>query len=68
VAERLKRTGPDVITYEATLEDPQVFSRPWTIRMPLDRVADRTQVLEYECYLYAEDMGRPIVGEHPELK
>jgi len=68
VVERLKRTGPDVLTYEATLEDPKVFSRPWTIRMPLERVTDRTQVLEYECYLYAEDVGRPIVGEHPELK
>ena len=67
VVERLTRTGPDVITYEATLDDPKVFTRPWTIRMPLYRHVDRTQLLEYECYLYAEDAGRPIVGSHPEV-
>jgi hypothetical protein len=67
VVERFTRTGPDVITYEATLEDPKVFTRPWTIRMPLYRHTDRTQVLEYECYLYAEDAGRAIIGRHPEV-
>jgi len=67
VVERFTRTGPDVITYEATLEDPKVFTRPFTIRMPLYRHTDRDQVLEYECYLYAEDAGRAIVGKHPEV-
>ena len=67
VVERFRRTGPDEITYEATLEDPEVFTQPWTIRMPLHRVTDRQQVLEYECYLYAEDAGRGIIGEHPEF-
>jgi hypothetical protein len=67
VVERFRKTGPDEITYEATLEDPEVFTQPWTIRMPLHRVTDRQQVLEYECYLYAEDAGRAIIGEHPEF-
>jgi hypothetical protein len=65
VTERLTRTAPDVITYEARIEDPKVFTRPWTIRMPLHRLTDRTRLLEHECYLYAEDAGRPIVGTHP---
>jgi hypothetical protein len=68
VTERIRRTGADVITYEATIDDPTVFTRPWTVRMPLYRHPERTQVLEYECYLYAEDAGRPIVGAHPEIK
>ena len=68
VVERLTRTGPDVITYEATMQDPEVFSRPWTIRMPIYRHVDRTQILEYECYLYATDAGRPIMGSHPEFE
>jgi hypothetical protein len=68
VVERFTRTGPDVITYEATIDDPKVFSRPWTIRMPIHRQTDRTQILEYECYLYAADVGRRIIGSHPDLR
>jgi hypothetical protein len=26
---------------------------------------DRDRILENECYLYAEDAGKPIRGEHP---
>jgi len=66
VVERFTRTADDVITYEATLEDPKVFARPWTIRMPLHRMTDRDRLLENECYLYAEDAGKPIIGGHPE--
>jgi hypothetical protein len=35
--------------------------------MPIHRQADREQVLEYECYLYAADAGRRIIGAHPEI-
>ena len=49
--------GPNHIQYEATLEDPQVFSRPWTISMPLyRRLEPNTQILEYECYAYTEEL------------
>jgi hypothetical protein len=37
MVERWTRTGPDHLSYDATIEDPRVFSRPWTIRMPLYR-------------------------------
>ena len=66
VVERFTRTDAATITYEATLDDPKVFTRPWTIRMPLVRNPDRDRLLENECYLYAEDAGQPIVGQHPE--
>jgi len=65
VVERFTRTADDVITYEATMTDPDVFTRPWTIRMPIYRHRDRDHLLENECYLYAEEAGRPIRGEHP---
>jgi hypothetical protein len=56
VVERLRRTSPDVITYEATIEDPKVYSKPWKISMPLYRNPDKhAQLLEYECHVYAED-------------
>src|ERR1700690_2567502 len=35
VVERYNRTSPDVISYEATIDDPKVFTRPWKISMPL---------------------------------
>jgi hypothetical protein len=41
--------------YEATIEDPKVFSRPWTISMPLYRRAEKNaQILDYECYAFTE--------------
>jgi hypothetical protein len=68
VVERLTRTAADTITYEATIEDPKVFTRPWTIRMPLYLHKDLDRILENECYLYAEEAGKPIVGRHPESR
>jgi hypothetical protein len=65
VVERFTRTADDVITYEATITDPKVFTRPWTMRMPIYRHRDMDRILENECYLYAEEAGKPIRGEHP---
>jgi hypothetical protein len=56
VVERYTRTGPDHIAYEATIEDPNVFSRPWTIRMPLYRRQEpNLRLLDYECHAYMEE-------------
>jgi len=50
VVERYTPIGPDAINYEATIEDPKVFSRPWKISMPLYRRLEKgIQLLEYEC-------------------
>jgi hypothetical protein len=50
VVERFTRTGPDHLLYEATIEDPKTFTRPWQIRMPLyRRVEPGARILEYEC-------------------
>jgi hypothetical protein len=55
VIERYTPEGPDLIRYEATLEDPQTFSGPWTIRLPIYRRKEpAAQILEYECYAYVE--------------
>ena len=53
VVERYTLIDPDHIQYAATIEDPKVFTRPWTISMPLyRRVEKNVQVLEYECYAF----------------
>jgi len=55
VIERYTRTGPDHMLYEATIEDPSVFSRPWKISLPLYRRQEaNARLLEYECYAYLE--------------
>ena len=55
VVERFTPAGPDHLTYEVTIEDPKVFTRPWKMSMPLYRRQESNiQLLEYECYAYAE--------------
>src|SRR5580704_15772994 len=48
VVERYTRMSPDTLMYEALIEDPKVFTRPWKIRMPL-RLQKGIQILEDEC-------------------
>ena len=50
VVERYTPITPHHIDYEATIEDPEVFTRPWTMRMPLyRRLEDGLQLLDYDC-------------------
>jgi hypothetical protein len=56
VVERYTPLGPNHLRYEATIEDPTVFSRPWTISMPLYRIVDEDfRLLEFKCEPYAEE-------------
>ena len=56
VVERYTPLGPNHLEYAATIEDPTVFSRPWTIRMPLYRIIDEDfRMLEFKCEPYAEE-------------
>jgi hypothetical protein len=48
VVERYTRTAQDTLTYEATVEDPKIFTRAWKIRMPL-RLQKGVQIVEDEC-------------------
>jgi len=57
VIERYTPAGPNHIDYEATIEDPQTFTRPWTIRMPLyRRLEEHAQILEFKCVEFAEEL------------
>lgn len=50
VVERLTPAGENHITYEARIEDPEVFTEPWTIQMPLyRRMEENLQILDYDC-------------------
>jgi hypothetical protein len=57
VTERYTRTGPDHIQYEATIDDPKVFTRPWNISMPLYRRIDANmRLLEFKCIEFVEEL------------
>jgi len=62
VVERYTPTGPNHMRYDVTIEDPKVFTRPWTISMSLYRRQERdAELLEYEClsYLLEETWDKP---------
>jgi hypothetical protein len=57
VVERYTMIGPDVLSYEATIEDPKVFSKPWKIRMPLYRHVEKgARMMEFKCVEFVEDL------------
>jgi hypothetical protein len=57
VTERYTPMGANHMRYEATIEDPNVFARPWTIRMPIyRRMEPNAQLLEFKCVEFSEEL------------
>jgi len=57
VTERYTLMGENHLQYEATIEDPETFERPWTISMPLYRRLDNNvQLLEFKCVEFSEEL------------
>lgn len=53
VVERYSFIDKDHLDYEVTIEDPQVFTRPWKMRMPIYRRIEKdVRPLEYDCYAF----------------
>ncbi len=49
VTERYSLRDADTIDYEATIDDPEVFTTPWTLRLVLKRQTHLGRILEYQC-------------------
>ena len=49
VTERLTPIGPDTIDYRVTIDDPKVYTKPWTVALPLNR-DDSYAMYEYTCH------------------
>ena len=68
VVERYTAVSADHVIYEATIEDPEVYTRPWTIRLPLyRRIDDNVQLLEYKCVEFAEEKMYGHLRKDPDL-
>ena len=56
VEERYTPMGPNALQYEATIEDENVFTRPWTISLPLyRRLEPDAEILEFNCVEFVEE-------------
>jgi hypothetical protein len=62
VEERYTLVNADTLNYEVTITDPNVYTRPWKMRMPVTRQRD-VRLLEYECHEVLEDAGVPSTWE-----
>jgi len=57
VVERYTPVSPYHLMYEATIEDPKVFTRPWKIRFPLyRRMEQNVQLLDFNCVPFTEEL------------
>ena len=57
VVERYTPRSPDTLSYEATIEDPKVFSNPWKMSMILYRHGEpNAQLLEFKCVEFVEEL------------
>ncbi|HLK48860.1 MAG TPA: hypothetical protein VKT49_12030 [Bryobacteraceae bacterium] len=57
VTERYTPASPYHLMYQATIEDPKVYTRPWKISFPLYRRMEKdAQLLEFKCVPFTEDL------------
>ena len=50
VVERYTMVDPNAIEYSATVEDPTVFTKPWTLHLTLKRNPAKEQIVYYDCH------------------
>ena len=50
LVERFTRVGQGLVNYEVTVNDPQTFTRPWKISVPLKSDPGQSEVFEYACH------------------
>jgi len=71
VVERFTPIDKDTIDYQATIDDPKMFTRPWTVSIPLHRDPSY-QIYEYACHEGNRSVGnilsdaRSLEKRHPE--
>jgi len=57
VVERYTLRGADTLMYEATIEDKNVFTKPWKISMPIYRRLEKNvQLMEFKCVEFVEEL------------
>jgi hypothetical protein len=69
VVERLSVLSPDALRYDVTIDDPKVFTRPWTMSMPLYRRLEKNaELMEFKCVEFAEDVLYDHLRKQPKTR
>jgi hypothetical protein len=50
LVERFMRVDADTLLYEYTVDDPNRWTKPWTVQIPMTKAPDGTQMYEYACH------------------
>ncbi len=60
---------PNTLSYEVTIEDPKVFTRPWKMSMLLYRHQEKNaQLMEYKCVEFVEELMYGHLRKQPTVK
>jgi hypothetical protein len=69
VVERYTPISRDAFRYEATIEDPKVFTRPWKISMPIyRRLEPNAKLIEFACHEMVEETLLGHLRKQPLVK
>jgi hypothetical protein len=63
LVERWTRTGPSTMEYQVTIEDPTVWTRPWTVKEEFSRQSDQDNKLYTRAALHRGKLRSP--GDNP---
>jgi hypothetical protein len=68
LVERWTRTGPKTLAYEVTVEDPKVWTRPWTVKQEFTKQSDQQNRIYYEPRCVEGNIGFPTVMRNARLE
>ena len=66
VIERFTRSGPETLKYEVTIDDPDTWTKPWSVMIPLTH--SRDSLFEYACHEGNYGMKGILAGARAEEK
>jgi len=66
ITERFTRTSPDSIIYRATIDDPTVYTKPWTMEVSLEK--SEGPVFEFACHEGNRGLAGVLAGERAQEK
>jgi hypothetical protein len=64
--EKFKRTDPDTLMYEFTVNDPSTYERPWTAQIPMSKTEG--PIWEYACHEGNYSLANVLRGAREEEK
>ena len=68
LVERWTRTGPRTLEYQVTIEDPTVWTRPWTVKQEFTRQSDEQNRIYYEPRCVEGNIGFPTIMRNARLE